>query len=164
LLERKYRSNSLRVSPELVVEAYFQGRGGNGLLRQPAFETLRGDKTVRDLSEKTSPKKIASKVRQNKAQKAKPRRAATLTQTVEITHSQRQAIPAPDVSKQDVADHYSRVSAWLLPEIANRPLSVLRCPEGVGSVCFFQTHAGKGWSEHIKSITIKQKDGNAEYL
>ena len=164
LLERKYRNNAIWVAPELVVEVYFQGRGGNGLLRQPAFKTLREDKTVRDLSEKTSPEKTVSKARQEKAQKAESKRATALPRAVEITHPERRAIPALDVTKQDVADYYSRVSTWLLPEIANRPLSVLRCPDGIDSACFFQKHAGKGWGDHIKSITIKEKNGNAEYL
>ncbi|QBB70616.1 DNA ligase D [Pseudolysobacter antarcticus] len=164
LLERKYRNNAVWVSPKLVVEVYFQGRGGNGLLRQPAFKTLREDKTVHDLSEKTSSKKTSAKAQPDKAQKAEPKRATPSTGEIEITHPERKAIPALNVTKQDVADYYSLVSAWLLPEIANRPLSVLRCPDGIHSACFFQKHAGKGWGEHIKSITIKEKNGSAEYL
>jgi len=163
LLERKYRNNAIWVRPELVVEVYFQGRGGNGLLRQPAFKTLREDKTVRDLSEKPSRKKAAA-ARDNKAQKAKPPRVTASLHVVEISHPERKAIPALDVTKQDVANYYSEVSTWLLPEIVHRPLSVLRCPDGVGSACFFQKHAGKGWGDHIKSITVEEKDGTAEYL
>lgn len=49
LMEKKDRALALWVKPRLVIEVFHQGRGGNGLLRQPAFKTLRADKTLRAL-------------------------------------------------------------------------------------------------------------------
>jgi bifunctional non-homologous end joining protein LigD len=39
LMEKKDRALALWVKPRLVIEVFHQGRGGNGLLRQPAFKT-----------------------------------------------------------------------------------------------------------------------------
>lgn len=49
LMERKYRALALWVKPKLVAEVFQQGRGGNALLRQPAFKIFRSDKTLADL-------------------------------------------------------------------------------------------------------------------
>ncbi|HEV7490268.1 MAG TPA: non-homologous end-joining DNA ligase [Rhodanobacteraceae bacterium] len=49
LMERKDRALAIWVEPKLVVEVFYQGFGGQGLLRQAAFKTLRADKTVESL-------------------------------------------------------------------------------------------------------------------
>jgi len=50
LMDRKDRAEAHWTRPKLVVEVYFQGLGSTGLLRQPAFKTMRLDKSVEDLS------------------------------------------------------------------------------------------------------------------
>ena len=50
LMERKDRAEAHWTRPKLVVEVFYQGFGSTGLLRQPAFKTLRLDKTLKDLS------------------------------------------------------------------------------------------------------------------
>lgn len=49
LMERKDRALAIWVKPRIVVEVFYQGFGGQGLLRQAAFKTLRADKTPADL-------------------------------------------------------------------------------------------------------------------
>ncbi|MGZ5165250.1 MAG: ATP dependent DNA ligase, partial [Burkholderiales bacterium] len=49
LMERKDHASAIWVKPKLVVEVFYQGYGGQGLLRQAAFKTLRVDKTTADL-------------------------------------------------------------------------------------------------------------------
>jgi bifunctional non-homologous end joining protein LigD len=50
LLEKKDQSAAVWVKPSLVVEVFHQGIGSQGLLRQPAFKTLRDDKSPSDLA------------------------------------------------------------------------------------------------------------------
>ena len=45
-----------------------------------------------------------------------------------------------------VAQYYEHVAARLLPYIAGRPLSIVRCPDGASGTCFFQKHAGENRS------------------
>jgi bifunctional non-homologous end joining protein LigD len=52
-------------------------------------------------------------------------RAATDSQ-VTITHPERVVFPELRISKRDVADYYVQVAAWIVPELRDRPLSVLR--------------------------------------
>ncbi|MGH8173397.1 MAG: non-homologous end-joining DNA ligase, partial [Rhodanobacteraceae bacterium] len=49
LLPRTDRATAIWVKPKWVVEVFYQGIGNKGLLRQPAFKTLRQDKRVGDL-------------------------------------------------------------------------------------------------------------------
>lgn len=72
----------------------------------------------------------------------------------------------PDIgaTKQDVWDYYAAVMDHLLPEIAGRPLSIIRCPSGAEKPCFFQKHHTAGL-ERVSSVRLKEESGaNAYYL
>ena len=49
LMSRKDQALAIWVKPKLIVEVFYQGIGGQGLLRQPAFKALRADKSLKDL-------------------------------------------------------------------------------------------------------------------
>ncbi|MET0548910.1 MAG: DNA ligase D, partial [Xanthomonas sp.] len=72
----------------------------------------------------------------------------------------------PDIgaTKREVWDYYSAVMDHLLPEIAGRPLSIIRCPAGAERACFFQKHHTAGL-ELVSSVKLKEDSGTqAEYL
>src|SRR3569623_1990461 len=180
LMDRKDQKLAIWVQPRLVVEVFYQGIGGQGLLRQVAFKTIRSDKSPSDLGEskkgskvktKASAKKVPARKTAAKKAPAKKSRAAAAVATpgisgaeVVITHPEREVFPGTGFCKGDVADYYNSVSRWLLPEVANRALSVVRCPDGTGQACFFQKHVGRGWGEHVHGVKIKEKNGSDLYL
>src|SRR5204862_5761764 len=45
-----------------------------------------------------------------------------------------------DITKRELAQYYLKIAPWILPHVSNRPLSLVRCPEGSGKKCFFQKH------------------------
>src|SRR3546814_2897578 len=67
-------------------------------------------------------------------------------------------------TKGDVADYYRSVARWLLPELAGRPLSLLRCPDGSQGECFFQKHHADSLGDDVHAIGLKQKSGRVQYL
>ena len=72
--------------------------------------------------------------------------------------------PEDRISKREVYDYYASVMDWLLPEIAGRPLSVIRCPAGIAQQCFFQKHATPGL-ELIEMVPLKEGGGvEADYI
>jgi len=81
---------------------------------------------------------------------------------VRITHPERIVFPGTRITKQDVADYYRAVMPWFLPEVARRPLSVIRCPDGAGAGCFFQKHHADKLGAHVASILLKEKDGGSD--
>jgi len=83
---------------------------------------------------------------------------------VVITHPERVVYPGAGISKGEVADYYRAIAPWLLQEVAGRPLSLLRCPDGAGGECFFQKHNNRALGEHVHAIALKQKSGTEDYL
>ncbi|MCS3809744.1 DNA ligase D [Xanthomonas sp. 4461] len=89
---------------------------------------------------------------------------STSTDGITITHPERVVFPALGISKGDVAEYYRAVAPLVLAEIARRPLSLLRCPDGAGGDCFFQKHEGRHLGTHIKAIPLQQKSGTEDYI
>lgn len=83
---------------------------------------------------------------------------------VTLTHPERVVYAASGLTKADVADYYRAVARWLLPEVARRPLSLLRCPDGAGAECFFQKHVGRGLGANVHAVPLEQKSGVEDYL
>lgn len=157
LLEPRVRSTVRWVQPTMVVEVFFLGMGRQGLLRHSVFKSIREDKSVSDLvpaSSKPKPKKV-SRSQANPAVDVLP---------IRITHPDRLMFEDLGVSKAYVADYYRAVMPQLLTAIANRPLSIVRCPDGIGHEMFFQKHAGKGWGEHIHSARARKGKDVDPYL
>ena len=175
------------VEPRIVVEIAFRGWAKEGLLRQGSFQRLREDKSPEDLgmpaSKKAAPSR-AAKAAAPAAKKAAPTKravakkelaatknlraakpAAAPAGDVRITHPERSVFPDTKITKQDVADYYRAVADWMLPELIQRPLSILRCPDGAGKTCFFQKHHAAKLGSHVASIPLKEKSGDAgDYL
>jgi bifunctional non-homologous end joining protein LigD len=70
--------------------------------------------------------------------------------------------PEDGLTKGDLADYYEAVAAIMLPWAANRPISLVRCPEGRDKKCFFQKHDAGSFGDAVKQIPITEKDGHQE--
>jgi bifunctional non-homologous end joining protein LigD len=80
-----------------------------------------------------------------------------------ITHPDKVLDQESGMTKQDLAEYYTAVAEHLLPHISNRPLSVVRCPDGNSKPCFFQKHVGLGLPAGVKSVSIRSpKSGKKE--
>lgn len=77
----------------------------------------------------------------------------------ELSSPDRVYFPGAGITKQDYADYLDEVCDTMLPHVAGRPLSLVRCPGGVEQQCFFQKHHAKGMPDGFKPATIKEKDG-----
>ena len=67
------------------------------------------------------------------------------------------------LTKREVAAYYEAVAPWMLPELARRPLSLLRCPDGADGTCFFQKHWTPGLGKQLKHLRLREKEGEDEY-
>ena len=74
-----------------------------------------------------------------------------------ITHPDKVLDESSGMTKETLARYYVVVADHILPHIAGRPLSVVRCPEGTGKPCFFQKHIASGLPDGIKSIPVPDK-------
>jgi bifunctional non-homologous end joining protein LigD len=83
---------------------------------------------------------------------------------ITITHPDRVISERGHVTKGELAEYYSSVAPFILPHIVRRPLSLLRCPAGIGGDCFFQRNPGKGLGADVKTFEFGHKGKKYEYL
>lgn len=83
---------------------------------------------------------------------------------VRITHPDRIVYPEPPITKADVARYYERVADWIVPHVEGRPLTLVRCPEGLPGGCFYMKHS-KVWAPApLRRVSIQEKTKRGEYL
>jgi bifunctional non-homologous end joining protein LigD len=73
---------------------------------------------------------------------------------VRLSHPDKVLYPEQGTTKQELARYYTAVAAWMLPHLADRPISLVRCPAGRQKKCFFQRHAGSGVPPELSEVAI----------
>ncbi|MFN4087475.1 MAG: DNA ligase D [Alphaproteobacteria bacterium] len=135
--------------PRLVCEVAFASWTADGLLRHASFQGLRMDKTARGIERE----KAVSDDDESPAD-ALERLGVRLTSPDKVLYAE------AGLTKRDLADYYLSVAERILPHVAGRPLSLVRCPEGSDRECFYQRHPGRGLSEHVRTVPLEE-DGKA---
>ncbi|MFN3623577.1 MAG: DNA ligase D [Hyphomicrobium sp.] len=140
------------VEPRLVAQVAFTERTNDGILRHPAFLGLRGDKPARE---------VQAQAVMSMARSADPDDIAG----VRLTNPERVLFSEAGLTKLDLAQYYVAVSGRMLPYVGDRPISLVRCPNGESGERFFQKHHKKGMPAALKPVAIVENDGDeAEYL
>lgn len=157
------------VRPELVVEVAFRGWGREGLLRQASFLRLRDDKRRTDGGDRRAtrraPAASASRAAATRTSKPAAGSAKGGDGGVRISSPDRVVYPGKQITKGEVADFYRAVGDWMLPWIAGRPLSLLRCPDGAGGECFFQKNHRGALGGSVDRVALSKKRGEqASYI
>jgi bifunctional non-homologous end joining protein LigD len=147
------------ITPKLVAEVQYAERTANGLLRHARYIDLREDKP-------------ADEVRlDNDRDRAGPDRkdghhaGKLVVAGQRISSGDRVVYPKAGITKAQVAEYYAAMAERILPFAADRPLSLLRLPEGLTGETFFQKHAGKGFPDAIREMSLEEADGaTASYM
>lgn len=139
------------VEPQLVAEVRYAEMTAGDIVRHASFLGLREDKMP--------PEKPSPVVRVEKPS-GKSRKVAGVT----ITSADRVVFPDVGVTKGEVAEWYERIAPLMLPYCADRPLALVRLPEGMGGERFFQKHAGKGFPAQMRTTPVEGEDEPAIYV
>jgi len=89
-------------------------------------------------------------------------RRVALVAGVRLTHADRAMYPG--VTKEDVARYYEAIAARVVPHLAGRPLTLVRCPDGVGGGCAYLRHARSWGPSALRRIAIAERTKVGEYL
>jgi bifunctional non-homologous end joining protein LigD len=172
------------LKPELVVEVSFEDRTPDGLLRAPVFVKLRDD--VRSQSVRAAPQKRGGAANK-KAPTPKNEIEAVLQQLdntntqldlavggarIRLTSLDRVYWPAdpraghPAITKRDHIRYLARVSPFMLSHLRDRPLTMIRMPEGINGERFFQKHWEQSMPEFVQTVTVfsDHKDEKHDYI
>jgi bifunctional non-homologous end joining protein LigD len=147
------------VKPEYVCEVEFTEWTSDGKIRHPSFQGLRTDKKPQEVvrEQPASPPAPPESVSRANA------RHVTVA-GVRISHPDRVVYPDPPMTKADVARYYERIKDWILPHVTGRPLTLVRCPEGITGDCLYMKHS-KVWApEPLRRVRIQEKTKLGEYL
>ncbi|HEX8245830.1 MAG TPA: DNA ligase D [Longimicrobium sp.] len=189
---RKRRPRDVHfVRPELVCEVAFTEWTDAGTLRHPTFQGLREDKSAREVvredeqpvakAAKPSPAPSA-KAAEEKEEYTRPLRNRDLLDRppstsrsrgrktaeaevagVRITHPEKVLFPEVGVTKLELARYYEEIGAdWMLPYAAERPLTLVRCPEGAGRPCFYQKHADENFPKPVGRVDVRENTGEED--
>src|SRR6185312_11140256 len=74
-----------------------------------------------------------------------------------LTNPGRLLWPEQGITKQGLADFYTEIADWILPHIVGRPLSLVRCPDGVDKQCFFQKHRWAGLGKAARDVPVSNE-------
>jgi bifunctional non-homologous end joining protein LigD len=83
---------------------------------------------------------------------------------VRLTHPDKVLYPDDGITKLELAQYYREAAQWILPHLADRPLVLVRCPEGNGKECFFQKHPRLGTPETLRQIPVRKNTKTENYL
>jgi bifunctional non-homologous end joining protein LigD len=131
--------------PRLVCAVEYRDWTHDGLIRQSSFKGLREDKPTQDISLETPQKRTK-----------KPREADV--SGIKLTHPERILWPEAGITKQGLADYYADIADWILPHLAGRVLSLLRCPSGTSEKCFFAKHPWSGLSNVVHRVDVGENE------
>ncbi|MEN6451015.1 MAG: DNA ligase D [Thermoguttaceae bacterium] len=145
------------VAPRLVVQVQFRDWTRDRLVRQPSFQGLREDVEPRDVVREEPETKID-------VAKGQTRAAPPAPLHIRFTNPGKVLYAGQGITKLDLAHYYAAVADWMLPHVAGRPLTLVRCPEGAGSQCFYQKHAEKGDVEHLRLFPVRKGGKTTRYL
>jgi bifunctional non-homologous end joining protein LigD len=73
---------------------------------------------------------------------------------IRISHPERVLYEELGLTKVALARYYENVAEWMLPELKERPLSLVRCPQGPGEDCFYQKNIDAKFPADIERIPV----------
>jgi bifunctional non-homologous end joining protein LigD len=176
------------VKPEMVVETKFHSWTADGRLRAPVLLRVRDDldpKSVRrrdewpvaaaTTGERRKPPSSATELEDVLRQLAMSKATLTLQvgpHAIRLTHLDRvywpadEALEQPQLTKRDLLRYFAQVSPYILRHLADRPLTMIRMPEGIRGQRFFQKHWRERRPAFAETVTVysESKDESHEYL
>ncbi|MEA2860068.1 MAG: bifunctional non-ous end joining protein LigD [Methylobacteriaceae bacterium] len=73
---------------------------------------------------------------------------------VRLTSADKVLYPEQGITKRDLANYMVAVAGWMLPHVAKRPITLVRCPTGRQKKCFYQRHAGSGVPSELGEVPV----------
>ena len=88
----------------------------------------------------------------------------TFVAGVRLSNPDKILYPEQGITKADLAEYYVAVAAAMLPHVAFRPITMVRCPTGRQQKCFYQRHAGAGIARQVEKVKVPGFDNPYLYI
>jgi bifunctional non-homologous end joining protein LigD len=147
------------VRPERVAEISFGSWTASKTLRHSVFLGLREDKPAQDIVQE-KPEAPVAKAKPRRAAAAASKPAARPATSVKLSNPGKPLWKDVGLTKQGLLDYYASVWERMAPYVIERPLALVRAPDGVGGQVFFQKHASPGLHDSV----ARMRDAEGEEL
>jgi len=137
------------VRPALVAEVAYTERTQEGLLRQASFMGLREDIPAKSVGDERP---------------QSPPSAGNEVLGVKISHPDRLIWPRLKLSKLELARYVEAAGERLLAHVKDRPLSLVRCPDGAEGQCFYQRHLTMARSPGSLRTVKRERSSKGAYI
>ena len=171
------------LDPEVVVEVTYSDWTPDGMLRAPVFERVRDDIEARTIkggpkAKRPKPAKLATPpneiaaVLQQLENKSNRIDLAVGNARIKLTNLDRIYWPAnpelkqPAITKRDLIRYLAAVSPYMLPHLRDRPLTMIRMPEGITGERFYQKHWDQARPDFVETVSVYSghKDEKHAYI
>jgi bifunctional non-homologous end joining protein LigD len=157
--------NAIWVEPQLVADVEFRAWTSDGILRHASFQGLREDKPAEEVvAETAAPAETADRAKRVRTPASKAKAPKAARTSVTLSNADKLLWPEAGVSKKDMLDHYELVWPRMEQFVVNRPLALVRAPDGIGGQRFFQKHASKGMHEAIRRFADPEDGEELLYI
>jgi DNA ligase D len=129
------------LKPKLLAEVTYAEITKDGSVRHPVFQGLRDDKPATEITQE-----IPKSLHHVEDPKPAPKPDKKVTKTsakassgkIRITHPDRIIDTSSGSTKMQLANYYASVADWIIPTMQDRPIALVRAPEGIAGELFFQ--------------------------
>jgi len=84
--------------------------------------------------------------------------------TVPLSHPGKVLFPDDGITKEDLARYYADVAGRMLPWLRDRPVTMVRYPDGLAGQRFFQKNAPAYFPDWIRRVEVDKEGGVVEHV
>jgi bifunctional non-homologous end joining protein LigD len=150
------------VEPRLVAQVTFAEWTGDGIVRQASFVGLREDKASSAVTREVAAPRVEPAAAPSTSRTKASSDGAIEVASVRISNPDRVLYPEQGITKRELALYYEGIAEWLLPHLQERPVTLVRCPQGRGKACFFQKHIDERAPAALERVEIEEAGGQKE--
>ena len=140
------------VEPELVVNVRHAGFTRDGHLRHPVFRGMRVDVAPRQCTARPA------EAREQPVYEAAVEPAATRPGPVQLSNPRKVFWPDDGYTKGDLCAYYEAIAPTLLPFLRDRPVILVRYPDGIAGKSFYQWNAPRGTPSWVETVRVRWED------
>ena len=164
------------VRPALVAEVQYHEWTPALHVRSPVFVRLRSDVDPRSIRRRRgddragagAPTDLVSGVLQQLASKDSSLSLMVGTHRIGLTQLDKTLWPAHKrhraASKGDLLRYLAAMAPYMLPHLANRPLTLIRMPDGIDGESFFQKHLTQKLPPFVETVEVYSKSKTENHV
>lgn len=141
----------------VVVRVRYAGWTDDGNLRHPVYVGIRHDVDAREVT--VGPKPEDATMLDDAG--AQDTQADRVVGKAKLTNQAKVFWPRDGITKGDLCEYYESIAPVLLPHLENRPVTLVRFPDGIEGKSFFQWRIPPRAPSWLRSLSLRseEKDG-----